>query len=98
FIGAFVPEAKAGSGITRVAAVFGFRRLLQHDDPFGARLLCGDRSIECRAAAADDDNVVSLHLRRLRSAGPIFVKASRISTLEAGDQNGKRASPGMPRT
>ena len=63
FLRARMHEAKAGSGIARVAAVFGLRRLLQHHDALGAGLACRDGRLERGAAAADDDDVAMLDAR-----------------------------------
>ena len=61
--GAAMDEAEASPGIAGIAAIFGFRRLLQHHDAFGAGLARGDRRLEGRAAAADHHDVASLAAR-----------------------------------
>src|ERR1700675_3340028 len=61
FLGAAMPESKAGAGIAGIAAVFRFGRLLEHDDPIGAVFPCRDRSIERGASSADDNDVTRLH-------------------------------------
>ena len=72
FLGAAVPEPKAGAGIAGIAAIFRFRRLLEHDDPIGAVLPRRDRGIERGASSADDDDVARFHsaLRLRRVIGP----------------------------
>src|SRR5262249_6454771 len=46
FFGAPMPEAESRPRIAGVAAIFGFRRLLEHDDAAGAALFGRDRCLE----------------------------------------------------
>ncbi len=72
FLGAIVPETESRARVARVAAVFRFRRLLQHDDAPGARLLRGHGRVERGAAAADHDDVALLVFTHGRLSRVIF--------------------------
>src|SRR6266567_1913660 len=74
FFAAAVPESKARAGIAGIAAIFRFRRLLEHDDFVGAVLSSRDRGLEGGASAADDDDVAPLHRGQ---DGTLSVRASR---------------------